>query len=80
MFYRKDPRRVWPLLDFLIKEFKETDLNGESSFDALKILELVKGVYLELKSKFNPWLDEILERMWPEIYSDHDDVCAFLGG
>jgi proteasome activator subunit 4 len=74
VFHRKDPRRLWPVLEFILKEFNETDYNGESSFDAFKSLSLMKGIYIELKWKFSAWLDNILDRAWPEIKSEHEDV------
>jgi len=29
----KDPRRVQPIIDYLVKEVKQVDFNGESSFE-----------------------------------------------
>jgi proteasome activator subunit 4 len=74
IFYKKDPRRVQPLLDYLLGEFKATDYNSESSFDAIKILSLFRGLYDELGGKFSAWTDEVIERCWPEISGEHDDV------
>lgn len=59
-----------------MEAFKDTDYNGESSFEALKALAMLRGVYTELKWKFTPWLDEVLERMWREIHSEHEDVST----
>jgi hypothetical protein len=74
IFYNKDPRRVQPLMDYLIEEFKNTDYNGESSFDAIKILSLFRSLYQELNWKFSAWIDEVVEHCWPEISGEHEDV------
>jgi proteasome activator subunit 4 len=74
MFYNKDPRRVQPLVDYLMNEFQTMDYNGEMSFDAVKILSLFRAFYEELSWKFSAWTDQVLERCWPEIHSEHDDV------
>ncbi|KAF7437108.1 hypothetical protein PC9H_003942 [Pleurotus ostreatus] len=79
MFYNKDPRRVQPLVDFLISEVKSQDYNGESSFDAIKILSPFRAFYSELNWKFSAWADEIMDRFWKEISSEHDDVRAYVG-
>ena len=74
MFYKKDPRRVQPLVDFLWKEFHAMDYNGESPFDAITILSCFRAFYEELGWKFSAWTDETMQRCWPEISSEHDDV------
>lgn len=74
MFYNEDPRRLQPLVDFIMNAFHTMDFNGESSFDALKVLSLFTAVYEELNWKFSAWTDEVLDRYWPQIHSEHDDV------
>ena len=74
MFYKRDPRRVQPIVNYLWKEFLSADFNGESSFDAVKILTLFRALYEELGWKFSAWTDEMLLRIWPEIRSEHDDA------
>ncbi|KAJ8514936.1 hypothetical protein ONZ45_g7571 [Pleurotus djamor] len=79
MFYKKDPRRVQPLVDFLVSEVKSKDFGGESSFDAIKILSPFRAFYSELNWKFTPWADGIMNHYWREISNDHDDVRAYVG-
>lgn len=74
MFHNTDPRRVQPLVDFVLDAFNHLDFNGESSFDALKVLSLLRAVYEELNWKFSAWIDDIVARCWPQIYSEHDEV------
>jgi proteasome activator subunit 4 len=78
MFYNKDPRRVQPLVDHLIDSFQSLDFNAELSFDVVKILALFRALYEELGLKFNGWVNETLERCWPEVHGDHDDVRAYI--
>ncbi|KAL0950828.1 hypothetical protein HGRIS_007590 [Hohenbuehelia grisea] len=79
MFYHKDPRRLQPLVDFLTKAIKAMDYNGESSFDAIKVLSPFRSLYQELDWKFSAWADETMSLFWSEISSDHDDVRAYIG-
>lgn len=78
MFYHKDPRRVQPLVDYLMDQFKMVDYNSEMSFDAVKVLSLFRAFYEELGWKFSAWADEVIERCWVEIYSEHDDVSSSI--
>ena len=79
MFYHKDPRRVQPLVDFLVEAFMNLDFNAELSFDAVKIATLFRAFYTGLGRKFLPWTDQTVDRFWTEIYSDHEDVRTLRG-
>jgi proteasome activator subunit 4 len=78
LFYNEDPRRLQPLVDFIMNEFHSMDFNGESSFDAVKVLSLFRSLYEGLDWKFSAWTDEVLDRYWPQIQSEHDDVGHFV--
>ncbi|EPQ60969.1 hypothetical protein GLOTRDRAFT_135553 [Gloeophyllum trabeum ATCC 11539] len=78
VFYNKDPRRVQPLVDYLVDEFRLIDYNGESSFDAVKTFCFFRAFYEELNWKFWPWTEDILRQCWPQISSEHDDVRAYI--
>ncbi|KZT19390.1 hypothetical protein NEOLEDRAFT_1142177 [Neolentinus lepideus HHB14362 ss-1] len=78
IFYNKDPRRVQPLVDYLLDEYRLIDYNGESSFDAVKTLCFFRAFYEELNWKFWPWTEDTLRLCWPEISSEHDDVRAYV--
>ncbi|KAL1720654.1 hypothetical protein EV715DRAFT_249853, partial [Schizophyllum commune] len=79
IFYKKDPRRLQPFVDFLMKEFKMVDFHAEMSLDALKVLSMFRALYEELNWKFSPWTNEVLNRCWAEIHSEHDDIRAYFG-
>lgn len=74
MFYHKDPRRLQPLVDFLLDAFTNLDFNAELSFDAVKVIALYRAFFEELGRKFMPWVDDTVERSWSEIHGEHDDV------
>jgi proteasome activator subunit 4 len=78
MFYHKDPRRLQPLVDYVLQEFKTTDYNGESSFEATKILSLLRATYEQLNWKFTAFLPQVIDRIWKEKNSDHIDVRAHV--
>jgi proteasome activator subunit 4 len=77
MFYNEDPRRLQPLVDFIMNEFHSMDFNGESSFDAVKVLSLFRSLCEGLNWKFSAWIDEVIDRCWPQIQSEHDEVSHF---
>lgn len=79
IFFRTDPRRVQPLVDFLWKSYKSMDYNPEMSFDAVKVITLFRSLYEELGRKFTAWTDETVKRAWAEIHNEHDHVRAFIG-
>ncbi|KAF9014988.1 hypothetical protein BDQ17DRAFT_1418116 [Cyathus striatus] len=79
MFYRRDPRRIQPLVDYLVEAFNHTDFNAELSFDAVKVLSLYRAFFEELGRKSVSWMDDAVERSWHEIRSEHEDVRAFIG-
>lgn len=74
VFFNKDPRRVQPLVDYLVEEFNTVDFNAESTSDVVKVLCFFRAFYEEMNWKFSAWTDEVLRRVWPEISSEHDDV------
>ncbi|KAG5648200.1 hypothetical protein DXG03_006155 [Asterophora parasitica] len=78
-FYRTDPRRVQPLVDYIVNEFQNIDYNAEMSFDGMKVLSLFRAFYEELGRKFTAWADDALARSWSEINSEHDDLRAYIG-
>jgi proteasome activator subunit 4 len=78
MFYHKDPRRIQPIVDFLMESFNSMDYNAEMSFDAVKIITLFRSFYEELGRKFSSWVDDTVRKSWGEIYSEHDDVGNFI--
>ncbi|KAG5352050.1 hypothetical protein C0989_004042 [Termitomyces sp. Mn162] len=73
IFYHTDPRRVQPLVEFIINEFKNIDYNAEMTFDGIKVLSLFRAFYEELGRKFDAWTEDTLARTWAEINSEHDD-------
>ncbi|KAG5652289.1 hypothetical protein H0H81_005549 [Sphagnurus paluster] len=79
IFYRTDPRRVQPLVDYIVNEFKNIDFNAEMTFDGVKVLSLFRAFYEELGRKFTAWADDALARSWSEITSEHDDLRAYIG-
>ncbi|KAI0076264.1 hypothetical protein K474DRAFT_1757648 [Panus rudis PR-1116 ss-1] len=78
VFCNRDPRRVQPLVDQLFEEFRAVDFNGESTFDAIKVLCFMRAFYEQLDWKFAAWVDQVLSVYWSEISSEHDDVLAYI--
>lgn len=63
-----------PLVDYIYQEFLAVDFKAESTFDVVKVLSFFRAFYEELGWKFSAWSDDVLERCWSEIDSEHDDV------
>jgi len=57
-----------------VDEFIQTDFNSESFFQPLKISSFINAVGDQLRWRFLPWIDDILQRYWQEIACDHDEV------
>ncbi|KAG6837040.1 hypothetical protein H0H93_015903 [Arthromyces matolae] len=79
IFYHTDPRRVQPLVEFVVAEFKHIDYNAEMTFDGVKVLSVFRAFYEELGRKFDAWTQDTLLRTWTEISSEHDDLRAYIG-
>ena len=77
--FHRDPRRLQPLVDFLVDVFKQLDFNAELSFDVVKAISLFRAFYGELGRKFTPWTDEVVEYAWKQIHGEHEDVCFYPG-
>ncbi|KAH8120571.1 ARM repeat-containing protein [Phellopilus nigrolimitatus] len=78
VFSSRDPRRIQPLVDYITENFKNCDFNGELSFDAVKIASFTRAFYEEMGWKSFAWMDEILDRYWLELNSEHDEVRAYI--
>jgi len=78
IFYHKDPRRFQPVVDHVVTQFFNMDYNSQSSYDSVKVLALFRSFYSEAGWKFTDWSDSVLERFWPEIHSEHEDVRAYV--
>lgn len=78
VFFNKDPRRLQPLVDYIVDQFNTVDFNAESTSDVVKVLCFFRAFYEELNWKFTAWTDDVLRRVWPEISSEHDDVLAHI--
>ncbi|KAG1867785.1 hypothetical protein DFJ58DRAFT_859984 [Suillus subalutaceus] len=78
MFHHKDPRRLQPLVEHIVEQFKIMDYNGPSSLESIKVLALFRAFYTELGWKFTSWSDSTMERFWREAHSEHDDVRSHV--
>ncbi|GBE78103.1 hypothetical protein SCP_0109850 [Sparassis crispa] len=79
VFFNKDPRRVQPLVDFIVAEFDNVDFNSESTFDVIQVLSFFRAFYEELGLKFIGWIDDVIKRCWLELdRSEHEDVLGYI--
>ncbi|KAJ7102239.1 hypothetical protein B0H15DRAFT_813790 [Mycena belliarum] len=79
VFYNKDPRRLQPLVNHLMKIWTNMDYDPELAFDATKTLTLFKAVFEELNWKFTAWTDKVVERCWAQLdTSEHEEVRSFI--
>lgn len=66
------------IANHLVEEFHSSDYNGESSLAAVKAFSFLRAFYEELGWKFTAWTDAAIERVWPEMSSEHDEVRAHI--
>ncbi|KAI0359128.1 hypothetical protein OH77DRAFT_1473765 [Trametes cingulata] len=78
VFYNKDPRRLQPIVDRIMEEFRTVDFNGESTFEIIQVLCFFRAFYEQLGLKFTPWVEEVLDRCWAELKCEHEDVLAYF--
>ncbi|KAI9066676.1 hypothetical protein FKP32DRAFT_1589371 [Trametes sanguinea] len=78
VFYNKDPRRLQPIVDRIMDEFKTVDFNGESTFEIIQVLCFFRAFYEQLGIKFAPWVDDVMSRCWSELKCEHEDVLAYF--
>ncbi|KAG8874746.1 hypothetical protein FRB97_005668 [Tulasnella sp. 331] len=78
VFTNKDPRRLQPLLDWIVKQGLNMDFNAESSFEAVKTMCFVRCLVDTLGWRFAAWTPEFLALYWDNIGSDHDEVLAYI--
>ncbi|KAH8100502.1 hypothetical protein BXZ70DRAFT_1022407 [Cristinia sonorae] len=78
IFYCRDPRRVQPLVDHIIKEFNSADFNAETTSDTVRTLCYFRAMYEQLGWQFTPWVDDTLRRYWRDLTCEHDDVLAYI--
>lgn len=79
VFFNKDPRRLQPMVDHIVDDFKNVDFNGESTHEIVEVLCFFRAFYEELGLKFVPWVEETVTRCWEELSrTEHDDVLAYF--
>ena len=61
-------------MDYVLTSFKACNFNGELSLSSVKVAAFLRAFYEELGWRSNAWMDEILDRYWTELNSDHDEV------
>ena len=66
-------------MDQLIDGFNSVDFNGESTFAISQVLCFYRAFYEELGWRFEPWADDMIARVWPEIGCEHDEVRSYIG-
>ncbi|KAJ7783436.1 hypothetical protein DFH07DRAFT_995453, partial [Mycena maculata] len=79
VFYKRDPRRLQPLVDHLMNLWTTMDYDPELAFDITKIFSVFKAFYEELNWKFTAWTDQVVARCWDQLDIDeHEDVRASI--
>ncbi|KAH8835425.1 hypothetical protein DL96DRAFT_1702409 [Flagelloscypha sp. PMI_526] len=78
IFHQTDPRRVQPLIDFILESFRNLDYNAEMTFDIVKTMNLFRAVYEEMGWKFKEFADDAIQQSWGAISNHHDDVRGYI--
>lgn len=78
MFFHRDPRRLAPLVHYILDQFVSMDCNSESSFDAVKVASFHHGMLETFGWKFTAWTDMTIQRYWKEIHSEHDELRSYI--
>ncbi|KAG8998807.1 hypothetical protein FRB90_012229 [Tulasnella sp. 427] len=78
MLLERDPRRVQPLVDWLVKKGLSIDFNSESSFEPIKMTFFVRTMIDTLGWRFAPWTPAFLKLYWNQIGCEHDEVTSYI--
>ncbi|KAG8915861.1 hypothetical protein FRC00_010752 [Tulasnella sp. 408] len=74
----RDPRRVQPLVDWLVKKGLSVDFNSESSFEPIKMTFFIRTMIESLGWRFAPWAPAFLKVYWSQIGCEHDEVTSYI--
>lgn len=73
--FQRDPRRVQPVVDFLLEVGRTADYATGSVFEVKKAATMTAAVIRTLGWRFEPWADEFIDISFgPAISSDFVDV------
>ncbi|KZT61305.1 hypothetical protein CALCODRAFT_514830 [Calocera cornea HHB12733] len=74
----RDPRRLQPLIDYIIANGLEVDFNNQSSFEVVKKESFVRAIDADLGWRFSAWAGDFFERYWEEVGSQHEEVRTYI--
>ncbi|CCA68831.1 hypothetical protein PIIN_02692 [Serendipita indica DSM 11827] len=76
----RDPRRPFCdlIVKYLVQENQMMEYNQELSFDAVRVCSFTQAMAEAFGWRFRPWVEPILDRHWPELGSEHDEVRAYI--
>ncbi|KAG8908485.1 hypothetical protein FRB99_005843 [Tulasnella sp. 403] len=78
IFINRDPRRVQPLIQWLVQKGLSLEFNAESSFEPIKIAFFMRALIETLGWRFAAWTPAFLELYWKEIGGEHDEVLSYI--
>jgi len=76
--WNRDPRRLLPLVTYVMNLFNSMDCNSESAFEVVKVASFHRGIAEEFGWKFTAWTDLSIDRYWKELSSEHEEVRGYI--
>jgi proteasome activator subunit 4 len=79
--YQRDPRRMQPMVDYLLEVGQSVDYTQDSAFELKKATALSSSLMRCLAWRFEPWADDFVKLYFgPAISSDYVDIRNLVGG
>lgn len=72
--FKRDPRRLQPLVDFIIQRAHDADLNGGSAFALNKSLTFMHSLMRCMSWRFDAWSEQLSSEYFDALGNDYAEV------
>lgn len=77
-FYKTDPRRIQPLMSFVLEKARSVDLDAGSAFEVTKSLTFLNCLIVRLSWRFDAWTGGMVDEMFASLGNDFAEIRDLL--
>ncbi|CED83025.1 Uncharacterized conserved protein [Phaffia rhodozyma] len=77
-FFKRDPRRVQPMIDFVIQKAKSLDYSAGFAFEITKSLNFINCLMRCLSWRFDAWSGEFIDEYFGALGNDFAEIRELL--
>lgn len=77
-FFKRDPRRLQPMVDFVLETARSADLSAGSAFGITKALTFLNSLMRCLSWGFEPWTGNMKEEFFAALDNDYAEIRDLL--